>query len=96
MADCHHNLQLNQAAQEEAVGRLRSIKGHIEGIIRMLEADSVYCVDVLKQIKAVDGATKRVSDIVLRHHLHDHVVTAESRGDTKEIVEELMEIFKYR
>lgn len=96
MANCHQNLQLNPTARDEAIGRLRSIKGHVDGIIRMLENDSVYCVDVLKQVSAVDGAIKKVSDIVLRNHLHDHVVTAESRGDTNEIVEELMEILKYR
>lgn len=96
MADCHHNLRLNPMAREEAIGRLRSVRGHIEGIIRMLENDAVYCVDVLKQIKAVEGATSKVGDIVLRNHLHDHVVTAESRGDTYQIVDELMEILKYR
>jgi len=38
----------------------------------------------------------KVGDIVLRSHLHDHVVTAENRGDANEIIDELMEILKYR
>jgi len=95
-AGCHQNLQLNPAIRAEAVARLRSIKGHVEGIIRMLEVDSAYCIDVLKQIRAVDGAVVKVGDIVLRSHLHDHVVTAENRGDANEIIDELMEILKYR
>jgi DNA-binding FrmR family transcriptional regulator len=34
--------------------------------------------------------------LVLRSHLRDHVVTAHERGDAGEIVEELMEVLKYR
>ena len=62
----------------------------------MLDGESVYCVDVLKQIKAVDGALDKVGDLVLRSHLKDHVVTAQQRGDAGTIVEELMAVLKYR
>ena len=37
-----------------------------------------------------------MSDLVLRSHLKDHVVTAHERGDAGEIVEKLMEVLKYR
>ena len=69
---------------------------HLMNILRMLEDDSVYCVDILKQIKAVDGALDKIGDLVLRSHLKDHVVTAHERGDVGDIVEELMEVLKYR
>jgi DNA-binding FrmR family transcriptional regulator len=91
--DCLH---LDPGARENARRRLLSIRGHVEGILRMLDDDSVYCVDILKQIKAVDGALDKVGDVVLRSHLKDHVVTAHERGDVGEIVEELMEVLKYR
>ena len=91
-----HCLHLDPATRENARRRLLSVRGHVEGILRMLENDSVYCVDVLKQIKAVDGALDKVGDLVLRSHLRDHVATAHDRGDTAEIVEELMEVLKYR
>ncbi len=70
--------------------------GHVEGILRMLEVESVYCVDALKQIKAVDGALDKVGELILRSHLRNHVVTAHERGDEGAIVEELMEALKYR
>jgi CsoR family transcriptional regulator, copper-sensing transcriptional repressor len=89
-------LSLAPAARIEAGRRLRSIRGHVEGILRMLDDESVYCVDVLKQVKAVDGAIKKVNTLVLRSHLHDHVVTAAARGDADAIVDELMELLKYR
>ena len=89
-------LHLDSEVRRDALRRLLSIKGHVEGILRMLDDESVYCVDVLKQIKAVNGALGKVGDTVLRSHLKHHVVTAHQRGDAGEIVEELMEVLKYR
>ncbi len=89
-------LHLDPTTRENAKRRLLSVRGHVEGILRMLEDESVYCVDVLKQIKAVDGALDKVGDLVLRSHIKDHVVTAHERGDDEAIVEELMEVLKYR
>jgi len=61
----------------------------------MLDNPDVYCVDVLRQIKAVQGALSGAGEVVLRGHLEAHVATAHERGDAVEIVEELMEVFKY-
>ncbi len=91
-----HGLRLDDKARAEAHSRLLSVKGHVEGIIRMLDDESTYCVDVLKQMKAVSGALEKVGGLVLRSHLRDHVVTAAQRGDVDRIVEELMEVLKYR
>ena len=92
--NCH--LALDPTVRETARQRLASIRGHVEGIVRMLEREDVYCVDVLRQLKAVDGALEKVGDTVLRSHLHHHVTSARERGDADVIVDELMEIMKYR
>ena len=92
-AECLH---LDPATRQDAVRRLKSAKGHLEGILRMLEDPNVYCVDVLKQTKAVQGALSKVSERVLRAHIRDHVATAALRGDTEEMVDELMEALKYQ
>lgn len=89
-------LRLDPPVRENARRRLLSIRGHVEGILRMLENDQVYCVDVLKQIKAVDGALNKVGELILKSHLRNHVATAHERGDEEQIIEELMEILKYR
>ena len=97
MADCcGSGLRLDASVREDAKRRLLSVKGHVEGVLRMLEDEQVYCVDVLKQIKAVDGALGKVSGLILQSHLRQHVATAHERGDTEQIVVELMEILKYR
>ena len=92
----HSHLYLDPNVMEEARRRPLSAKGHLERILRLVEAKKVYCVDVLKQLKAVEGALDRVGEMVLRAHLKDHVATAHERGDVEEIVEELMEALKYR
>ena len=89
-------LRLDPATRENAALRLKSAKGHLEGVLRMLEDESVYCVDVLKQVKAVQGALSKINEAVLRAHIRDHVATAAARGDTEHIVDELMEALKYR
>ncbi len=89
-------LRLDPEVREDARRRLLSVRGHVEGILRMLEDDQVYCVDVLKQLKAVDGALDKVGAMVLHSHLKRHVVTAHERGDEERIVAELVEILKYR
>jgi DNA-binding FrmR family transcriptional regulator len=93
---CAHGLRLDDATRDEARRRLVSIKGHVEGVMRMLEDESVYCVDALKQIKAVSGALDKVGALVLQSHLKHHVVNAKERGDADTIVQELMEVLKYR
>jgi DNA-binding FrmR family transcriptional regulator len=89
-------LRLDPEVRDDARRRLLSVRGHVEGILRMLEDDRVYCVDVLRQLKAVDGALDKVGAMVLHSHLKRHVVTAHERGDEERIVAELVEILKYR
>ena len=93
---CSGGLRLDPAVREDARRRLLSLRGHVEGILRMLEDDTVYCVDVLKQVKAVHGALDKVGALILQSHLRRHVVTAHERGDEEQIVEELLELLKYR
>ncbi|WP_337867690.1 metal-sensitive transcriptional regulator [Meiothermus sp.] len=90
-----HTLHLDPKVQQDARNRLLSAKGHLESILKMLEGEP-YCVDVLKQIKAVQGALDKVGDMVLKSHLEHHVASAAARGDAKQMVDELMEVLKYR
>ena len=52
--------QMNEALKKDVTNRLKSVEGHVRGIQRMVDED-VYCMDILKQIKAVQQALERVS-----------------------------------
>lgn len=88
-------LHLDDATRRDALQRLKSVRGHLDGVVRMLEDDAVYCVDVLKQLKALQGGLAATSGKVLRAHVRDHVATAAQRGDTDAIVDELLDALKY-
>lgn len=95
-AGVHDCLHLDDATRQDAIRRLKTTRGHLEGILRMLDDPQVYCVDVLKQVKAVQGGLSGVSGAVLRAHIRDHVATASERGDTEAVVDELLDALKYR
>ena len=89
-------LCMPEDARKRARRRLSIARGHLDSIVRMLDDPEVYCVDVLRQIKAVQGALSGAGDVVLRGHLEAHVATSAGRGDSVEMVEEVMEALRYR
>lgn len=90
------HLCMPEAARNVVSRRLAIAKGHLESILHALEKHDTYCVDVLRQIKAVQGALEKAGQITLESHLRVHVATAAERGDTETIVEELMDALRYR
>jgi len=95
--DSHHkhHLCMPEESRKKAARRLAIARGHLESIQRQLEDPHAYCIDVLRQLSAVQGALSGAGEVVLRGHLEAHVATASTRGDEGEIVEELMEALKY-
>ena len=74
--------------------RLKTARGHLDGIIRMVE-DDTWCPDIMKQLAAVQGMLESTSREVFRHHLEGHVADAIRAGRGEQIVDELMETLKY-
>lgn len=81
---------------KKAVGqRLASAAGHIKGIERMV-AEDTYCIDVIKQIQAVQAALNRVSTLILDNHLQTCVTTAIQGDDPDErqrVLNEVTSVF---
>jgi len=81
---------------EQAAKRLKTIEGHIRGIDRMVEED-VYCIDIIRQIQAVQAALNKVSKIILEEHLNSCLITAIRGDDPKErerVLQEIAEIYE--
>jgi len=79
----------------KALGRLRRIEGQVQGIQRMVEEDK-YCVDILLQLTAVDGAVEQVQRLLLGRHIESCVADAIRSGSTRDRqkkVEELLDVF---
>ncbi len=81
---------------DEALTRLRSIAGQIQGIQRMIE-DERYCMDIVDQISAARAALAKVSTQVLKRHLEHCVVRDLRHGDPEDqerVIGELIEVFE--
>ena len=81
--------------KQKLLNRLRRVEGQLRGIHRMVE-DDTYCVDVLLQVAAVQGALDKVGEKLLSAHIHSCVWTAFEEGDDtkrREKVKELLTIF---
>jgi CsoR family transcriptional regulator, copper-sensing transcriptional repressor len=76
---------------EDALRRLKTVEGHLRGIQRMIEEEA-YCMDVIQQIQAVQGALNKVSSQILEEHLHSCVITAIRGEDADERERVLKEI----
>jgi DNA-binding FrmR family transcriptional regulator len=80
--------------KQQAELSLKVAAGHLDGIRRMVDQDA-YCVDLMKQLSAVQGTLQRVQRIFLRNHLSSCMSDAIKRGAGDEVIEELMTALKY-
>lgn len=87
---------MSTAARRALVlNRLKSVNGHLRGVIRMVE-DDAYCIDVIRQLQAVEGAIGRVASLLLEDHLHTCVASAldgDDLDDRKRVIGELLRLF---
>jgi CsoR family transcriptional regulator, copper-sensing transcriptional repressor len=80
---------------DDALHRLKNAEGHLRGIQRMV-ADDKYCIDVIRQIHAVQAALNKVSSIILEEHLNSCLITAvrgDDPADRERVLQEITDIF---
>jgi DNA-binding FrmR family transcriptional regulator len=68
------------ATKEELLARLRRVEGQVRGVERMVEEER-YCIDVLTQISAIQGALDKVALGLLDGHAR-HCLIGEGAGPT--------------
>jgi DNA-binding FrmR family transcriptional regulator len=81
---------------EEALKRLKIIEGHMRGVTRMVEEDA-YCIDIIRQIQAVQAALNKVSTAILENHLNSCVTTAirgEDPSERERVLKEITDMFE--
>jgi len=81
--------------KKQLLSRLRRVEGQAGGLVRMVEADK-YCIDILQQIAAVQGALAQAGKALVRSHLETCVVDAFKSRKAKEqaqAISELVELF---
>ncbi len=87
---------MDEKTRTDAIHRLKSVAGHVNGIVRMLEEDR-YCIDIIAQIQATQTALSRVSESILDAHLRNCVTQAIQGDDQQEreqMLNEVIEVFR--
>ncbi|WP_019879807.1 metal-sensing transcriptional repressor [Succinispira mobilis] len=77
--------------QKKAVQSLKTARGQIDGIIKMLEEER-YCVDISNQIIASQALLKKANLLVLKQHMHHCVKNAFENGAGEEKIEEIIKV----
>jgi DNA-binding FrmR family transcriptional regulator len=80
----------------ETLKRLKTIEGHVRGVERMVEEDA-YCIDVIRQIQAIQAALNKVSTQILENHLNSCLIKAVRGDDPDErerVLQELTDVFE--
>lgn len=77
--------------KKEALNLLKTSKGQLEGIIKMIEDDR-YCVDISKQILSVQGLLRKANLLIIDQHIRHCVKQAIREGNGDEKVDEIIEL----
>jgi DNA-binding FrmR family transcriptional regulator len=77
----------------KVLGRLRRIEGQVQGIQRMVDDDK-YCVDILLQLSAVQGAVEQAQKVLLGQHIESCVADALRSGNTRERQKKVAELLE--
>ncbi len=78
--------------KKKALQVLKTCRGQIDGIIKMIEEER-YCVDISNQIIAAQGLLKKANKHILTQHMHHCVKEALVSEEEKDIkIEEIIKL----
>lgn len=77
--------------RKKALQSLKTSKGQIEGIIKMIE-DGRYCMDISNQIVAAQSLLRKANMLILKQHLNHCVKDALINNAGEEKVDEIIDL----
>jgi DNA-binding FrmR family transcriptional regulator len=77
----------------KAVDLLKTARGQIDAILRMVEEDR-YCIDVSKQVHAAVALLKKANIVILKQHMNTCVKDAIRTNNGAEKIDEITMILE--
>ena len=77
-----------QADSNAVTSLLKTARGQIDGILKMVEEDR-YCIDISTQLTATEAVLRRANREVLKGHLEGCLKTAARDGKADDKIDEL-------
>lgn len=65
----------------------------MDTVIRMVE-EGDYCIDVVHQSLAIQAALREVDHVILKNHMQTCVADSIRKGNSDEVIEEVMKIME--
>ena len=82
---------MDTSTKKTITRRIATAAGHLKGIERMVSED-MYCIDIIRQVQAVQSALNKVNTLLLDNHLQTCVTNAIQGDDVEERKQLLSEI----
>ena len=79
------------ADQKTVLRLLKTARGQMDGIIKMVEEDR-YCIDISTQVMAAQAMLGRANKEILTAHLKHCVNTAQTQLEQEEKIDELVDM----
>ena len=79
------------ADQKKVLRLLKTARGQMDGIIKMVEEDR-YCIDISTQVMAAEAMLYRVNQEILTAHLKHCVNTAHTQEEREKKIDELVDM----
>lgn len=80
-----------KADQKTVLRQLKTVRGQVEGIIRMVE-ENRYCIDISNQIMASREILSKVNRLILQAHIEGCIMEAMSCGNEEDMVKKMEEM----
>jgi len=87
-------LARDATVKADVLRRLRTASGHLSGVVRMVD-DEAYCVDVLKQIAAVQSSLSKAARALMASHMKCCVREAVRSDGGEAEIDEMMDALRY-
>ena len=79
------------ADQKTVLRLLKTARGQMDGIIKMVEEDR-YCIDISTQVMAAEAMLNRANKEILTAHLKHCVNTAQTQDEREKKIDELVDM----
>lgn len=83
----------DQSVERNILHRLKIARGHLDTVIRMVE-EGHYCIDIVHQSLAIQAALREVDHVILKNHMQTCVADSIRKGDSEEVIEEVMRVLE--
>jgi CsoR family transcriptional regulator, copper-sensing transcriptional repressor len=88
-----HAMDHGSHESHKARALLKTARGQIEGVLRMVEEDR-YCIDVSKQVHATMALLKKANIVILKQHMNTCVKDAITKNNGTEKIDEITMILE--